>query len=66
MGPFVVVYLFEVTKAQDLFRQAIGRRACRIPLQGQVHAFMTAVLLRLARLNTFGQNTDLDQLHRQP
>ena len=38
----------------------------RMVFKGSMHALMTAVLLRFPRLNTLGNNTQLDPFHRQP
>src|SRR5439155_1344790 len=49
--PLVVVLRAEAVKAALLAATRVGRRPGRLGLQGAVHAFMGAVLFRMARLD---------------
>ena len=60
MRAFVVEDLAEAVEAALLSAQAAGGGAGGLGLEGPVHAFVTAVLLGLAGLNEFGENTQSD------
>ena len=58
--PFGVELLAEAIEAPLLSGEAPRRRARGLGLQGAMHAFMAAILLRLARFDQLGQNAQAD------
>ena len=62
----VVVVIAESIEALLLFAWARCRRPGGLLLQGSVEALMTAVLLRLARLDPLEGDTRLEPAQRQP
>jgi hypothetical protein len=61
--PLFVIELLEVAQTFELFPHAARRGTGNLLQQGQVHTFMTAILLRLAGGDAFRRNAGLDQLH---
>ncbi len=51
MRSFIVELAHEIVKAGLLLKAVHSRRACRFLLEGEMHALMTPVLLRMARLD---------------
>lgn len=62
MGPLGVEFLHEGVKARLLLQAVHARRTSGLFLQGKVHAFVSAVLLRTAGLDAF----DLDAQAQPP
>jgi hypothetical protein len=56
----VIISFYEIIKQFLLLQKVIGRRFRRFFLQGQVHALMPAVLLRVARLNAFDRDAQAE------
>src|SRR6266851_787626 len=63
MGALLVVALDEGIEARLLLEHIRLRRAGGLPLQGEVHALVPAVLLRLARLDPLDQNAEPQPPH---
>jgi hypothetical protein len=62
MRPLMVELLTEAIEAL-LLSAAVGRWGpCGFGFQGTVHTFMTAMLLRFTRLETFREDTESDPL----
>ena len=57
MGPFVIKLLQEGVELGLLLQDVGTRRASGFSLQGQMHAFMTAVLLGMARTNPLNRDS---------
>src|ERR1700756_245950 len=62
MRTLFVVETLEVAQALELLAQAVGWRIGGVLQQGQMHALVPAVLLRLAGRNALGNHAGLDQL----
>src|SRR6516225_818290 len=61
----LVVETLKVAQTFELFAHALCRRGSDLLQEGQVHALVATVLLRLAGGDAFRRNTGLDQRHRQ-
>jgi hypothetical protein len=56
MGPLGIELRNEGIKLRLLLQEVGTCRFCRLLLQRQVHAFMTAILLRVTRLDPLNAN----------
>jgi hypothetical protein len=65
MRAFVVEDLKESVEAGLLLKKVGGRRLGGFFLQRKVHAFVTAVLLRMGGLDAFDANAQTQPPHRQ-
>jgi hypothetical protein len=66
MWPLVVVALDEVIELGLLLQEVFGGRLGGLQLQGQVHALVAAVLLRIAGLDPLDFDTEPEPPDRQP
>src|SRR5262249_16863937 len=64
--PVVIKVIPEAVKPHLLLGRRGGRRAPGLPLERGVHALVTAILLRRARLDSLQANAELDPMDRQP
>jgi len=58
MRPVIVVTLNEVIKTVLLLQEVVAGWTGGLLLEGQVHAFVTVVLLWMARLDAFNRDTE--------
>ncbi len=58
VGSGVVIHFYEVVESFLLLQEIIGRRHGSLFFQSQMHAFMTAILLRVARLDPFDRDAE--------
>ena len=65
MRAFLIVVALEAIKALLLSRQGASSGASGFCLEGTMHPFMTAILLRLTWLDTQRLDSQLDPPHRQ-
>src|ERR1043166_1345587 len=65
MRPLVVVVLDELIKASLLLQEVLARRLGGFLLQRQVHALVSAVLLRLPGLDTLERDPQAQPPHRE-
>lgn len=65
MRPFLVELADEGIETVLLLQGVDARRPTGLLLQGAVHAFVSAVLLRLARPDALGRNAEPEPPHRQ-
>ena len=65
VGTFVVEDLDELVEASLLLQKIGSRRLGGFFFQGQMHALMAAVLLRMTRLDAFNANTEPKPPHRE-
>src|SRR5271165_4445111 len=56
--PFLVEFLYEIVEAGLLLKAVQAWRAGRLHLQGEVHALVAAVLLRMTWFNTFDRDAE--------
>ena len=57
MQPFGIELANEGVEAAPLLQAVEARRASSLLLEGQMHALVAAVLLRMARLDAFDRNS---------
>ncbi len=63
MGPLGVEFVDEFIEAGLLLQAVHARWPCCFLFQGQMHAFMTAVLLRMAGFDTFERDAKSQPPH---
>src|SRR5580658_3940871 len=66
MRPHVVVVMPEAVHRPLLVRHRLLRRRRGLLLERQMHALVSPVLLRLARLDAFRRDSELNPPHTQP
>ena len=63
--PVMIIVVHEFVEGVLLRSQVMARWLAGVALQGAVHAFMPAVLLRLARLDTLAPDSQAHPPHRE-
>src|ERR1041384_6782540 len=66
MRPLVVVAIDEVIELALLLQEVAGCRLGGLELQGQMHALMATVLLRMTRFDPFDLDAEPEPPDRQP
>ena len=66
MGPLAVELLDEVVEAGLLLQEIVSGRLGCLKFQCQMHAFMAAVLLRVARLDALDVDTEPEPPDGEP
>ena len=66
MWPFAVEFSDEVIELRLLLQDIGGGRPRRLLLEREMHPFMAAVLLGVARANAFYRDAETQPPHREP
>jgi hypothetical protein len=64
MGPVGVAVIDEGVQANMLLQEVMGGRPGGLVLQGQMHALMTAILLRMSWLDALDVDAQAEPPHR--